>query len=173
MKVTNYICLVLCIAFSLTDTAFSADKPKLRQNMNLAEAREAIINSGWMVPDSNRSKCLSRSGMRDDSLDVGNCDGMFSDEFHLNFPEYEGGSHNGLTVWGVYRDGYGECLEVTSPFKVSARFCKIRRYITGHENPSRHVWSDPSEICREKPRHRHGTRFAGAVAQPRETGPVV
>lgn len=131
MKVTNYFCLVLCIAFSLTDTAFSADKPRLRQNMNLAEAREAIINSGWMVPYSNRSKCLSRSGIRDDSLDVGNCDGMFSDEFHLNFPEYEGGSHNGLTVWGVYRDGYGECLEVTFGYSEELSESKdLAEYIT-------------------------------------------
>lgn len=109
MKATNFFCLILCISFSLTDIAFSADKPKLRQNMNLAQARKAIIYSGWMV--NNRSKCLTNSGLKDDPL-PNDCVGLYSDEFYLDFPEYDGASLNGSTVWGVYKDGYGKCLEV-------------------------------------------------------------
>ena len=111
MKVKSF-CLITCVLLLLADMVLGADKPKLRQGMNLVQAREALMNAGWIVPYSIRSKCLSNSGMRDNTYDVGNCDGMYSDEFHLDFPEYEGGSLNGSVVWGVYKDGYGDCLEV-------------------------------------------------------------
>lgn len=109
MRLTRFFCLVLCASFSLTDMAFSADNPKLKQGMNLNQARKAIISSGWMV--SNRSKCLTHSGLRDNPL-PNDCIELYSDEFYLNFPEYDGASLNASEVWGVYKDGYGKCLEV-------------------------------------------------------------
>jgi hypothetical protein len=106
---------ILSLSFLLlfTTSAFAADQPKLRQGMNLQQARGALQSAGWIVPKS--SQCLTHSGLRDASderFKTGECISMFTDRFYLDFTEFFGASLNGVTVSGLYSDGFGKCLEV-------------------------------------------------------------
>jgi|LakMenEpi03Aug12_release.lakeMendotaPanAssembly.Ray.scaffolds.fasta_scaffold1407403_1 hypothetical protein len=96
----------------------ASDLPKLRQGMSLKQAREVLINAGWIV--QKNSKCLTHSGIRDETAEefkTGECTSLYSDTFYLNFTEYEGSSLNSLLIYGLYRDGFGKCISVTFTYR--------------------------------------------------------
>jgi hypothetical protein len=77
--------------------------------------------------------------------------------------------HGGLTATPnvnlVTNIGFGE--DATSPFKVLARFCKIKLFMTPSEEEPYYVRRDRAKICREKSGDGHGSWTLGAFVKRR------